>query len=50
MVGFGISNKSTFSAACEFARGGIIGSKFVSLLEEQQNPDRAIERLMEALK
>jgi len=49
MVGFGISNKSTFSAACEFARGGIIGSQFVSLLEEEQNPNRAIERLTESL-
>ncbi len=50
MVGFGISNRSTFSAACKFARGGIIGSKFVSLLEEEQNPNRAIERLTESLK
>lgn len=34
MVGFGISNKQTFDAACENAAGGIIGSRFVTLLEQ----------------
>ena len=34
MVGFGISNKQTFDAACEHASGGIIGSRFVTLLEQ----------------
>jgi tryptophan synthase alpha chain len=33
MVGFGISNKPTFDAACEYASGGIIGSRFVTLLD-----------------
>ena len=33
MVGFGISNKATFDAACESASGGIIGSRFVTLLD-----------------
>ena len=34
MVGFGISNRQTFDAACEYASGGIIGSRFVTLLDE----------------
>jgi tryptophan synthase alpha chain len=50
MVGFGISNKATFRAACEYASGGIIGSKFVTLLEEEGDPDKAIEKLLKALK
>ena len=33
MVGFGISNRQTFDAACEYASGGIIGSRFVTLLD-----------------
>ena len=33
-VGFGISNRQTFDAASEHASGGIIGSRFVSLLKE----------------
>lgn len=50
MVGFGISNKSTFEAACEYASGAIIGSRFVSLLEEEKDPEKAILQLKEALK
>lgn len=45
MVGFGISNKATFEAACKNATGAIIGSKFVTLLEEKKNPDEAIKAL-----
>jgi len=33
MVGFGISNRQTFDAACEHASGGIVGSRFVTLLD-----------------
>lgn len=50
MIGFGISNKATFEAACRNARGGIIGSRFVSLLEQEKDADRAIELLIEDLK
>ncbi len=49
MIGFGISNKATFSAACDNARGGIIGSFFVSLLDKERDPQKAIEILKEAL-
>lgn len=46
MVGFGISNKETFDAACAYARGGIIGSRFVSLLEEYKgDAQKAISQL-----
>ena len=41
MVGFGISNKQTFDAACEHASGGIIGSRFVTLLD-QANGDATV--------
>lgn len=50
MVGFGISNKATFDAACEHASGAIIGSRFVSLLEEEKDAEQAIVRLQAALK
>ncbi|MBQ0044441.1 MAG: tryptophan synthase subunit alpha [Bacteroidales bacterium] len=46
MVGFGISNKQTFDAACENSAGGIIGSKFVSLLEQHDgDAQKAISEL-----
>ena len=50
MVGFGISNKATFQAACEHASGAIIGSRFVTLLEEEKDPEKAILKLKDALK
>ncbi|MBQ8673300.1 MAG: tryptophan synthase subunit alpha [Bacteroides sp.] len=36
MIGFGISNKATFEAACAHASGGIIGSRFVTLLNQAE--------------
>ena len=46
MIGFGISNRQTYEAAASHAAGCIIGSRFVTLLnEESGNAERAIIRL-----
>ena len=46
MVGFGISNKQTFDAACAHASGGIIGSRFVTLLDQYGgDAEKAISKL-----
>ena len=50
MIGFGISNKQTLESAQNNASGAIIGSKFVTLLNETGNPDLAIDKLYDALK
>jgi tryptophan synthase alpha chain len=50
MIGFGISNRQTLEAAQQNAAGAIIGSKFVTLLNESKNADEALDRLFEALK
>ena len=50
MIGFGISNAQTLKAAQDNAAGAIIGSKFVTLLNESEgNADVALDRLFEAL-
>lgn len=49
MIGFGVSNRQTLQSAWENAAGAIIGSKFVTLLDEEQDADRALNRLFEAL-
>ena len=49
MIGFGISNRQTLEAAQQNAAGAIIGSKFVSLLDESKNADEALDRLFAAL-
>jgi tryptophan synthase alpha chain len=35
IIGFGISDNATFSKACQYANGAIVGSKFVKLLETE---------------
>jgi tryptophan synthase alpha chain len=50
MIGFGISNKQTLEAAQQNAAGAIIGSKFVTLLEEKKEPLAALNALYELLK
>ena len=49
MIGFGISNRQTLEAAQGNAAGAIIGSKFVTLLNESRNADEALDRLFAAL-
>ncbi len=51
MIGFGISNKQTLESAQENAAGAIIGSKFVTLLNESNGDTKlAINNLLNDLK
>lgn len=50
MIGFGISNRQTLEAAQQNAAGAIIGSKFVTLLNESSNANEALDKLFDALK
>ena len=50
MIGFGVSNKQTYEAACAHASGAIIGSRFVTLLEKEKNAEKAICQLIKELK
>ena len=51
MIGFGISNKETFNMACKYASGAIIGSKFVSLLQNcNGDANLAAKELINAIK
>ena len=49
MIGFGISNEQTLESAQANAAGAIIGSKFVTLLDELQDAQKAVDALKEAL-
>jgi tryptophan synthase alpha chain len=49
LIGFGISNKETFDAACHEASGAIIGSKFISLLRSEPTIEEAAKKLIEAI-
>ena len=49
MIGFGISNRQTLTSAQQNASGAIIGSKFVTLLDQTGDPASAMDQLLEAL-
>lgn len=42
LIGFGISDYQTFRNACKYASGAIIGSAFVSSLDENKKPEETI--------
>lgn len=50
MIGFGISNRQTYSTACDYASGGIIGSKFIELLGSKPTVKDAVRSLVEAVR
>lgn len=50
MIGFGVSNKQTYDAACAHASGAIIGSRFVTLLEKEKDAEKAICQLIKDIK
>ena len=50
LIGFGISNSSTYQQACKYANGAIIGSAFVKKLEEQGNLKANIKSFVDFIK
>jgi len=49
LIGFGISNKATLDAAMANASGAIIGSKFITLLQDSPSIDEAISGLKKSI-
>lgn len=50
LIGFGISNKTTFDAACQHSSGAIIGSRFVALLGSEASVNDAVTKLVQGIK
>ncbi len=50
LIGFGISDHASFSNACNYAKGAIIGSAFVKMLGNAGNLDEAIPKFVEEIK
>lgn len=49
LVGFGVSNKATYEAACANAAGAIVGSRFIECLKASPSPEKAVATLLEGL-
>ncbi|PQL92945.1 tryptophan synthase subunit alpha [Apibacter sp. wkB309] len=50
LIGFGISNKATLEVAQSYANGAIIGSKFITLLKDNNTIEKAVQELKNTLK
>lgn len=49
LVGFGIKDKLTFDAACQYANGAIIGSAFVKALEGSENEEDSVKQFLKSV-
>ena len=47
LVGFGIKDKPTFSAACQHANGAIIGTAYIKAIEHTNNIQRSTKQFLE---
>lgn len=50
LIGFGISNYDTFSRACAYANGAIIGSAFIKVLEQSKDLEKDILQYISSVK
>ena len=46
LVGFGIKDKPSFDAACEYGNGAIIGSAFIKMLETVDNINKGTKEFI----
>src|SRR4051812_33653129 len=49
LIGFGIKDKETFTAACKFANGAIIGSAYIRSLENTKDIEKSTKKFMEQI-
>ncbi|MEM6841617.1 MAG: tryptophan synthase subunit alpha [Bacteroidota bacterium] len=50
LIGFGISNHQTFTQACQYAQGAIIGSAFIKVLVASQNLQSDISSFISSIR
>jgi tryptophan synthase alpha chain len=49
LVGFGIKDKPTFEAACQYANGAIIGTAFVKAMDGAENEEHSVKQFLKSL-
>lgn len=50
LIGFGISDRNTFSTACRYASGAIIGSAFIKMLQTSTSIQHDIHQFVKTIK
>ena len=49
IIGFGIHNHQTFSKACEYANGAIIGSAFIKAIDKSEDLEKDISKFVNSI-
>jgi len=49
LVGFGIKDKETFTAACKYANGAIIGSAYIKALDGEERVEEKTKQFLESV-
>lgn len=50
IIGFGISDKQTYTEACKYANGVIIGSAFIKAIDKTKNLSTAIQQFIKSIR
>ncbi|MER3499608.1 MAG: tryptophan synthase subunit alpha [Chitinophagaceae bacterium] len=50
LAGFGIKDKQSFEAVCQYAHGGIIGTAFIKAIADSKNLNQAVDSFLKSLK
>ena len=50
LIGFGISSRETFSLACNYAKGAIIGSAFIKMLDSKGDDEASIRSFIQSIR
>ena len=50
LIGFGISDYSTFKNACKYASGAIIGSAFIKSFKPGIKPEKSIQQFVKSIR
>jgi tryptophan synthase alpha chain len=50
LIGFGISDRSSFQLACKYAEGAIIGSAFIKVIQQKENLEQNIRQFIQEVK
>lgn len=50
IIGFGISDKQTYTEACQYANGVIIGSAFIKAIAQTNNLNKSVQQFIKSIK
>ena len=50
IIGFGISDKPTYTEACKYANGVIIGSAFINAIAQTKNLNKSVQEFIQTIK